>query len=136
MIKYRDPKIAIGWGSVFILLIACDQLAKSLAGHLYLNHWFAFSLPLPVVLMYLIYILVLSAIVIYCTLNFAKFNRIQVVSWLLILAGVVSNIGERIALGYVRDYIYILNGVFNLADGYIILGILILLFSSRKKISN
>jgi lipoprotein signal peptidase len=48
----------------------------------------------------------------------------------LILAGAVSNVGERTIFGFVRDWVYIYTGVFNLADGYIILGIIILFFYS------
>jgi lipoprotein signal peptidase len=54
----------------------------------------------------------------------------------MIFAGAASNIGERILLGYVRDFIYISlykwTGVYNAADGYIILGIVLLLIKSAS----
>jgi lipoprotein signal peptidase len=36
-------------------------------------------------------------------------------------------VGERIVLGYVRDYLYIFGGILNAADFMIIVGILLLL---------
>ena len=57
-------------------------------------------------------------------------------AWMLIFAGAASNIGERILLGYVRDFIYITfykwTGVYNAADFYILIGIVILLFVNKK----
>lgn len=128
-----SKKTIFGWGLVFVFLIALDQLIKNSVSRQFLNYQFAFSLPLPAWLMYLVYALILAGIIIYCFRNFSKFNQLQSLAWILIIAGAVSNIGERIILGYVRDYIYILTGVFNLADGYIILGIIILLAQSAKR---
>jgi signal peptidase II len=46
-----------------------------------------------------------------------------------IIVGAVSNLCDRIALGYVRDFWDIgLNFTFNLADLYIFIGLLVLLF--------
>ena len=133
MFKDRFPKKFFGWGLVFLFLIVLDQLVKDLTARQFLNYQFAFSLPLPAWLMYLLYALILGTIFIYCGKNFSEFHWQQALAWLLIIAGAVSNIGERIILGYVRDYVYIFTGVFNLADGYIIAGIIILLFCSSKQ---
>ncbi len=117
---------------VFLFLIGLDQAAKFFSTNIYRNYNFAFSLPVPTVAMYLIYSLVVGAIVFYLAKNYFLLSLPALIGWTLILAGAVSNIGERVALGYVRDFIYILNGIFNLADAYIIMGILILILSNTN----
>ncbi len=91
------------------------------------NFNFAFSIPLPVWSMFVIYgIVILIAVIIFFK-NFNKLSKIKLLAWALLFAGAFSNIGERILLGYVRDYLVFLNGIFNLADIFIIIGILLLL---------
>jgi lipoprotein signal peptidase len=114
---------------LFVFLIALDQVTKYFARPVFYNDQFAFSLPVPIWLMYGLYLFFISTMLTFVYRHFKQFTTWQILGWLLIFAGAFSNIGERIYLGYVRDWIYILNGVFNLADGYIICGIIILLFS-------
>jgi len=134
-------------GIVFILI---DQLVKFLAfknsriGSLgfwiskqnFLNKNFAFSLPLPGPIMAVVYFIVMSFFIYYIIKVAKNFNRLQAFASALILAGGISNIIERLALGGVRDFIAIsLNGwtgFYNFADFYIIAGIVILLFGSFK----
>ncbi len=124
----------------FLVLLLLDQLVKHFVASPFLSYNFAFSLPVPVLLMYIIYFVVIAAIVYYVSKNHKVFSFFSKFAWTLIFAGAASNIGERIILSHVRDFIYISfykwTGVYNLADGYIILGILILLLSSRKNYSN
>ena len=136
MIKDRITKKVLGWSLVFLFLIAIDQTVKLLVARPFLNYRFAFGLPVPEWLMFLIYAVILLLIIRYCARNFAKFSHWQTFAWLLIFSGAISNVGERIVLGYVRDFIYIWTGVFNLADGYIITGIIMLLLNahSEKKV--
>jgi lipoprotein signal peptidase len=126
------------WLLITISLIIIDQASKVLAGAniaIYKNFWFAFSLPLPIALIYFIYLAIFVAIVFYVYKNYRTFKIFDWGAWVLIIAGGVSNVGERLVLGYVRDFIPVLTGVLNLADFYIILGILILfIFSSQKNL--
>lgn len=117
---------------LFVVMIAADQLLKFKAKNLFRNYNFAFSLPLPIWLMYLIYVFVLLFMGYYVRKNYQHFSRKQAFAWTLVFAGAVSNILERVALGYVRDFIYIYNGVFNAADFFIVAGILLLLLPSSK----
>ena len=121
---------------LFVFLIAIDQIAKYLISRQFYNSAFAFSLPVPITLIYLIYVLVLFGIVYYLVKNYRRLLFMHQLAWLMILAGAASNIGERILLGYVRDFIYITFyhwvGIYNLADGYIIIGILILFLPSKN----
>ena len=122
---------------VFLFLILADQLVKNYASNVFKNSNFAFSLPLPVWLMYIIYTAVFIGLVYYCAKNYRAFNFASKLAWTLIFAGAFSNIIERIMLGYVRDFIYLTlykwTGIYNLADGFIILGIVILLFQSSGR---
>jgi lipoprotein signal peptidase len=118
----------------FLILIVTDQTVKYLAHNIFRNSNFAFSLPLPAWLMFAVYFIVILAMLIYVIQNYRHFGTGQALAWLLIFAGALSNVGERIYFGYVRDFIYIYFyrwvGVYNLADGYIILGILILVMQN------
>ncbi len=57
-------------------------------------------------------------------------KKIEAISWVLILSGAISNIIERLLFGYVKDWFYVswlgYIGVYNLADGYILVGIILL----------
>ena len=129
-------KRGVGWVAVFFLLILVDQVLKGLAKDTFLNQNFAFSLPLPAWLMYAVYAGVLCVSGNYLIKHHRQLSLWQQAGWLLIWAGAFSNIGERIVLGHVRDFIYItlfgLTGIYNLADGYILLGIAVLFFKDRK----
>ena len=123
---------------LFALLIVFDQICKRFAHNVFFNSAFAFSLPVPPFLMYAIYFLVVIGMAYYVFKNHKNFSVLIYFAWTLIFAGAASNIGERIFLGYVRDFIYITfykwTGVYNAADGYIILGIILLLLSSTRVI--
>jgi len=118
-------------GVFFVLLILLDQLTKRLANNTYLNFNFAFSFKLPVWLIFSIYLFVLLVMINYCRKNYHKFSIVSWLAWTLIFAGAASNVFERAILGSVRDFIYVhlgnLTGIYNLADSYIILGIVILI---------
>ncbi len=132
------------WFCGVCLLVACEQAIKKIifsipvpqhAGWFGLAHFFndrfAFSLPVPVVFMYGIYFFVLAAIAAYLKFQWGALTRLSRFAWALIVAGAVSNIGERLLLGSVRDYIRLSTGIFNLADGYILMGMFILLWVSH-----
>lgn len=118
-------------------LIIVDQLVKYFVRPAFFNDRFAFSLPVPTPLMYLIYFAVLGMIAVYILKNYRQFTKRIWLAWILILAGAISNIGERIIFGHVRDFIYVSlfywTGIYNLADGYILVGIILLLLTSMDK---
>src|SRR4051812_9350598 len=108
MLNKTLNKTSVAWrAGVFFILIFADQLAKHFARHIFRNGAFAFSIPLPTALIYIVYLIVLAAMAGYCAKNFRKFSVAQQWAWLLIFSGAVSNIAERLVLGYVRDFIYI-----------------------------
>lgn len=124
------------WFATVILFIGIDQLLKWVATHsgwsIFFNDQFAFSLPVPTLLMYAIYFVVLVGMSIYVRRTWLRFGELQKLAWAFVYAGGLSNIGERVVLGHVRDFIPIANGFLNIADFYIFLGLLLLLVSNRS----
>jgi lipoprotein signal peptidase len=107
--------------------IAIDQVIKLAVRSPFRNYDFAFSISLPLPVIYTIYFLVLVAVIIFIVKQNSRLDNTQRFAWSLVLAGALSNVGERIVLGYVRDYLYIFGGILNAADFMIIVGILLLL---------
>jgi lipoprotein signal peptidase len=132
--KFKNSELLVN-ALGFFILVFIDQYVKSKIQRPFLNFNFVFSLPLPQRFIFLTYAVILFFICVFIFKNFKKFGGLEKFAWLLILAGAASNIGERIIFGCVKDYIYILNGIFNLADGYIILGFLVLLCKNKTKLS-
>lgn len=119
---------------VFFVLLGLDQVFKYFAPSVFKNYFFAFSIQLSKWLIYTVYVIVAFVIINYLEKNFFGLKKIEKFAWMLIVSGAILNLAERIVLGYVRDFIYITFsrwvGIYNLADGYIILGIIILIGSS------
>lgn len=118
-------------------LILIDQLSKlavsKLGWSIFLNDQFAFSLPVPTVLMFAIYFLVLSGSFFYIYKFWKNFSSQQKLAWTLVVAGGLSNVVERIFLGSVRDFIPLAGGMLNFADFYILIGLVLLLVSTRSQ---
>lgn len=131
----RDMTVGF-WSWIFFTVIALDVVSKILVHKLsfpiFYNHNFAFSLPLPVPLMFLLYFAILFTAGLYLHQSFHRIDNWQRSAWIMILAAGLSNVVERILRGNVTDFIFILNGVFNVADFIIILGLLILLFRKKR----
>ncbi len=133
------------WLAVFVL-VALDQLSKILVWKFfctdfvegnglgitcYKNYEFAFSIPLAGVAIWIIYI----AIIIFGFILYFKkeaWDRYEIVAATLVLAGVLSNAGERLLGGSVKDFIYLFSGIFNFADIYILTGVIIAIIGVLK----
>lgn len=124
------------WSFLFFLFIALDWSTKYLAHRfhrpIFYNQNFAFSLPLPVTVMYLVYGLVLTVASIYLLKSFRAITNRERLAWVMIIASGLSNVLERLMRGSVTDFIFIWTGVFNLADFFIILGLLVLFLHQRR----
>jgi signal peptidase II len=108
--------------------IVLDQAVKLFVANPFRNYNFAFSLLLPQAVMYGIYACVLILVIIYLTKRFWQLWPLQRLAWSLILAGALSNVGERVVLGYVRDFIPLFGGILNMADLLILGGVALLLY--------
>ena len=85
--------------------------------------------------MYLTYIVLIGLLLSWFVKKENK-RILDKLGFVLIISGAVSNIGERILNGFVIDFIHIHTGVFNVADFFIILGILFLFFSKEELIKS
>lgn len=128
------------WFTLTLTLILIDQLTKFAAAGLgwsiFLNDQFAFSLPVPTPLIFLTYIVVLVGMSYYVYSTAHRFSLQQKIAWAFVYAGGLSNILERIILGHVRDFIYLATGILNVADFFILLGLLLLIVSTRREQSS
>jgi signal peptidase II len=130
-----------------VLLVGIDQLSKGLVFRYteilsfeksfgltqFKNDQFAFSLPIPLPITYTIYFMVFVGIIWYFRKRYSAMRRMEWLGWALVISGGVSNVFERLFIGYVRDIIQIpFGGIINLADIYISFGIVLLLISELR----
>lgn len=99
------------------------------------NTGIAFDLPFWPPLIFILIVLIIAGLIGLAYKN--RFNK----PWLstaaiIIILGALGNLIDRISYGFIVDYIiFPLSGsAFNLSDVTIIIGILIVLFSTRKKV--
>lgn len=103
---------------------------------LYKNFNLIFNITLPEWLMYSLISIILAVLLGLLVKNYARRNIFLIFSLSLILAGAVSNLFDRIILGYVVDFLSFFNySIFNLSDVYIVSGVGLVLLSEflRKK---
>lgn len=97
------------------------------------NYYIAFSLPLsgPLLNITILTLIVgLLSIILFFTFSKKKHGT-EIILLSLILLGAVSNIIDRLAYGYVIDYLYLKNfTIFNLADIMISGGALVLILKN------
>lgn len=85
--------------------------------------------------LFLIIIGIISLIFLIMYLKKAKLNRLSSISYAIILAGIIGNLIDRVFLNGVVDFLSfkIFNyyfPVFNIADTYIVIGVIVLLIDS------
>jgi signal peptidase II len=115
---------------LFAVLVIFDQIAKHLVSTSFCNKNLAWSLPLPGGFFYVIWTAVVIGLM-YFLLNTKSPS--QKIFFVLILSGAFSNIIDRIRLGCVVDYIDLkFFPVFNLADAYITVGLILFILSSIR----
>lgn len=134
---------------VFCLLVLIDQLSKLIViNHfknglfflrgfvgleIYQNHGFVFGIELGniIAIVFTSWLIVLFVFIINYS-PFLLFQRTRIF-FLLVLSGAISNLFDRIFRGYVVDFIRfspIL--IFNIADIFILVGLLLLFFQKRE----
>lgn len=140
-----------------VILVIVDQVVKFLVStylnyidvipkFLYLslekNYGVAFSMLWNNRLLILIISLLLILFLIYLLnkdyLSKGKNNKLLNVTYGLLFGGILGNLIDRIVRGYVIDYIgvYIINykfPVFNLADSFITVGVILMIISTFKE---
>ena len=116
---------------LFFVLIAVDQLTKNVfAFTSFCNKNIAWNIPVHTGIFYFVWIAIIAGLI-YAFLKSRNFY--QKIFLLLILSGAISNMIDRIRLGCVVDYIDLkFWPVFNLADAYITIGVILLIISNLK----
>lgn len=115
---------------LLILLIFIDQSSKYLIRHFggfYIcNSHIAFGIALPAALFWVFWLTII-ALLVFKFFNF-KF------SWsIFILSGAVSNVIDRLYFGCITDFIDLkVWPIFNLADSFIVIGVIMLIISKFK----
>jgi len=111
------------------LFIFIDQLAKYLVRHwggFYIcNQNISFGMQIPAYLFYLIWIILVLTLIYF----YLKQRKLY---FILILAGAISNLIDRAIFGCVIDFINLkIWPIFNLADIFITIGVIMLLYKIR-----
>lgn len=100
------------------------------------NYYIAFSLPFKGIFLNILIILIIILLLYYLIAVFKRKEYGQTILLVLIILGAISNLFDRIRLGYVVDYLDLKYfTVFNLADVMIVggvIGLLILNFFNKK----
>ncbi len=131
-----DKKSAFGfWLAIGVGLILLTQITRYLVKYfnfpIYENNNFAFSLNVPPVIMIGLYLLAVLFIGHHLYYNWYRLYAVSRLGFTLIISGGLGNLMERIIYGHVVDYFFITNGVLNLADFFIMAGI-IFIFVQRE----
>ena len=116
---------------LFLVFIAVDQLAKNVfAFTSFCNKNIAWNIPVHAGIFYFVWIAIVASLI---YIFFKSKNIYPKIFLIIILSGAISNIIDRVRLGCVVDYIDLkFWPVFNLADVYITVGIILLLILNLK----
>ena len=111
-----------------VLLIILDQITKYLFATT-INKGAAFGILQG----YTTFLIIISLIILTICIYYYKNKNLRLPLNFLI-AGIIGNLIDRIFLGYVRDFIDLrIWPVFNLADSFNVIGVIILIYISFKK---
>jgi len=146
MFKLREKNERVVFYFFFIFLFFFERYLKIFylnRGKVFYNKNIAFNIYLEKGVFYFLFSLIF-AILIYCLIISFKKKRISLIfSFSFILVGALSNLIDRFFYNAIIDYWQILSlreipqsgtiAIFNLADLYIFLGILMLLVSIWRK---
>ena len=86
------------------------------------------NLHLPNIILLLLYVCVFVFLIYFLIKEFKKRNLLFLFIYLLVIVGLVSNFLDRLKFGFIVDYLNLYFFYNNLADIYIFVGVLILLF--------
>lgn len=148
MKKYWSLPLSI---DLWIGLIIADQMSKAIAAEKFTkpfefikgfarfqyaeNTGIAFSINIPPTQLLILNIILLLGVIFLAIKELDFKQHISGILTAIILAGAVGNMIDRIRLGYVIDFISIWKyPIFNLADAYIVIGVLgVIIFYGKIK---
>ncbi len=120
---------------LFFALVSIDQILKyAFAENSVCNKNLAWSIPIAPGVFYFLWIIIFFLLVYFFAKNENKITRWAII---IILAGAISNLLNRIFHGCVVDFIDLkIWPIFNLADIYIAIGIVALIAGSIRRIKS
>ncbi len=134
MFKLREKTQVL---SIFlILLFVFERVLKNFyfSSHkVFYNQYLAFNLYLGQGIFYLFFFLIFSLLIFFLILSFKKGKTLPFFSFGLIIIGALSNFLDRLFYQAVIDYWQIPLTIFNLADIYILIGVILLFFLALWK---
>ncbi len=111
----------------------CQQGVSAFIGLTpYQNHWFVFSIALPTAGIFFVTACALLFFIYIAVTRWSLAEWREKFAFVLILTGAAGNMFDRIYLGYVRDFIKVANGYYNIGDVYILAGIVLLIILSVR----
>ncbi len=134
---------------LIVILLMLDRVSKLLVNginvklidkflyfHYAENTGIAFSLFRNNNILIVILTVIIISYIIYYVFRHKPKRKIYIIGYSLLLSGAIGNLIDRIVYGYVIDFIdvYILGydyPIFNLADSFIVVGIILLLLGGR-----
>lgn len=97
------------------------------------NYGLSFNIPVPVLVPLFVALLALVAVSIYVYRESERLNVLTIVALAFFVGGTLGNAYDRMAFGYVRDWIAIYRSIFNLADVFILVGLGVLIVKTRQR---
>lgn len=132
---HRFRSFFCGIGVLFFLIIADQMIKIFVVGHMaYLcNRGVAFSVQLSPTFFIILWLVIIVALGMYWrTMSEARF--ITQIAFILIFAGAIGNVIDRLRYGCVIDYVPFLTiSLFNFADVLITIGAGLLLWQTMRK---
>lgn len=110
-----------------------NPVSSFLGWHPYHNSGIAFGLPVANSFTVAISAILIIGMLALALLAWKKNNILPLLGWIYLIGGAISNLTDRIACGYVIDYLFILTGYINIGDVMIMSGLLVLLLGANKK---
>jgi len=128
---------AYQYGGIFVILIAVDQFLKFILNKYYPSVIYESQQNIIGLSSYLQLVLLIILIVIIFLLYYKnKGFKENLIAFVFIIAGAISNLIDRFSYHHVIDYIPIINGYFNLSDLFIFFGLVLIILNIRKKTSS
>ena len=123
----------LAFAGLILLTVGIRLAVIKLGLPIFYNDKFAFSLNVPTPVIYVFYVVAMVFISNYLYRHWLQINSFTKLALVLIVAGGVSNFMERLLFNKVVDYFFFANGVLNIADIFILIGIILLfIFRDRK----
>lgn len=121
------------YGVIFLVLIIVDQVLKFILNRYFPSIIFSSQNFLGMSsYLQLALLVILIAIIILLYYKNKNFQQ-NLLAFVFIISGALSNLLDRFFHGHVIDYLPIINGYFNLSDLYILFGLILIVLNIRKR---